>query len=108
MSRRGLIHVIDDEPVIHDVLGQLLASEGYEVELSSSGEEGLAKLEERSFDLFLLDLLMPGMKGLEVLEALRRRNPAALVIIITAYASVESAIEALKQGAFDYVQKPFI
>jgi DNA-binding NtrC family response regulator len=107
MSRRGLIHVIDDEPVIHDVLGQLLASEGYEVELSSSGEEGLAKLEERSFDLFLLDLLMPGMKGLEVLEALRRRDPAALVIIITAYASVESAIEALKQGAFDYVQKPF-
>ena len=107
MSRRGLIHVIDDEPVIHDVLGQLLASEGYEVELSSSGEEGLAKLEERSFDLFLLDLLMPGMKGLEVLEALHRRDPAALVIIITAYASVESAIEALKQGAFDYVQKPF-
>jgi two-component system response regulator PilR (NtrC family) len=107
MSHRGTIHVIDDEPVIHDVLGQLLTSEGYEVELSSSGEEGLAKIEERFFDLVLLDLLMPGLKGIEVLQALRRIDPRALVIIITAYASVESAIEAMKMGAFDYIQKPF-
>ena len=107
MSSRGTIHVIDDEPVIHDVLGQLLTSEGYEVELSSSGEEGLAKLDGRSFDVFLLDLLMPGLKGIEVLQAIRRINPHSQVIIITAYASVESAIEAMKHGAFDYIQKPF-
>ncbi len=107
MSQRGTIHIIDDEPVIHDVLGQLLTSEGYEVELSSSGEEGLAKFEGRAFDLVLLDLLMPGLKGIEVLQALRRIDPQAMVIIITAYASVESAIEAMKEGAFDYVQKPF-
>jgi two-component system response regulator PilR (NtrC family) len=99
--------VIDDEPIILEVLGQLLTSEGYEVESSSSGEEALQKYESRTFDLVLLDLMMPGMSGLDVLRALQRIQPEALVIIITAYASVESAIEAMKIGAFDYVQKPF-
>jgi DNA-binding NtrC family response regulator len=107
MSSPATIHIIDDEPVIHDVLGQLLSAEGFEVEHSASGEEGLAKYESAAFDLVLLDLLMPGMKGNEVLQAIRRIDPQALVVIITAYASVESAIEAMKLGAFDYVQKPF-
>jgi len=107
MSAKGLIHIIDDEPVIHDVLSQLLASEGYDVEISSSGEEGLQKHPGRAFDLILLDLLMPGMDGLEVLKAIRKIDPKAVIIIITAYASVESAIEAMKFGAYDYIQKPF-
>lgn len=107
MSSKGYIHVIDDEPVIHDVLGQLLASEDYEVEMSSSGEEALEKLGPRTFDLTLLDLLMPGMDGIEVLKKIKKIDPTAAVIIITAYASVESAIAAMKIGAFDYVQKPF-
>jgi two-component system response regulator PilR (NtrC family) len=107
MARKEIIHIIDDEPVIHDVLGQLLTSEGYEVELSSSGEEALAKMSTRPFDLVLLDLLMPGMNGIEVLRKIKRVDPQLLVIIITAYASVESAISAMKIGAFDYVQKPF-
>jgi two-component system response regulator PilR (NtrC family) len=101
------IHVIDDEPIIHDILGQLLTAEGYEVEISASGEDALQKYESRNFDLVLLDLMMPGMSGLEVLRALRKIQPQAVIIIITAYASVESAIEAMKIGAFDYVQKPF-
>lgn len=107
MSSKGIIHIIDDEPVIHDVLGQLLTSEGYEVEISSSGEEALQKYSSQAFDLTLLDLLMPGMDGLGVLKDLKRSNPDTLIIIITAYASVESAIEAMKMGAFDYIQKPF-
>jgi len=107
MSPKGSIHVIDDEPVIHDVLGQLLTAEGYEVDLSSSGEEALQKCAGQAYDLTLLDLLMPGMEGLEVLKAMKKMQPGALVIIITAYASVESAIEAMKIGAFDYLQKPF-
>ena len=107
MSTPRSIHVIDDEPIILEVLGQLLTSEGYEVEISASGEEALQKYESRTFDLVLLDLMMPGMSGLDVLRALQRIQPQALVIIITAYASVESAIEAMKIGAFDYVQKPF-
>ena len=107
MSSKGIIHVIDDEPVIHDVLAQLLTSEGYEIEPSTSGEEALAKLADRTFDVTLLDLLMPGMNGLEVLYRLKRIDPEAMVIVITAYASVESAIAAMKKGAFDYIQKPF-
>jgi two-component system response regulator PilR (NtrC family) len=107
MRTKGLIHVIDDEPVIHDVLSQLLTSEGYDIEISSSGEEALEKFEARTFDLVLLDLLMPGMNGIEILKAAKKIDPQALIIIITAYASVESAIEAMKIGAFDYIQKPF-
>ena len=107
MSARGIIHIIDDEPIIHDVLGQLLTSEGYEVEPSTSGEEALAKHSSQAFDLILLDLLMPGLDGIEVLKRIKRIDPQAMVIIITAYASVESAISAMKIGAFDYIQKPF-
>jgi len=107
MSTRGIIHIIDDEPIIHDVLGQLLTSEGYEVEPSMSGEEALAKHSSQAFDLILLDLLMPGLDGIEVLKRIKRIDPLAMVIIITAYASVESAISAMKIGAFDYIQKPF-
>jgi len=107
MSSKGIIHVIDDEPVIHDVLAQLLTSEGYEVEISSSGEEALEKFPSQSFDVILLDLLMPGMDGIEVLRRIKRIDPLVPVIIITAYGSVESAISAMKIGALDYVQKPF-
>jgi len=107
MASKGLIHIIDDEPIIHEILGQLLASEGYEVELSSNGEEALEKHSGDTFDLILLDLLMPEMDGIEVLKKLKKIDPQALIIIITAYASVESAIAAMKMGAYDYVQKPF-
>ena len=107
MVQKITIHVIDDEPIIHEVLGELLTSEGYEVEISSSGEEALDKYSTRSFGLVLLDLLMPGMDGIEVLKSIRKIEPHAVIIIITAYASVESAISAMKTGAFDYIQKPF-
>jgi two-component system response regulator PilR (NtrC family) len=107
MSSKGIIHVIDDEPVIHDVLAQLLTSEGYEVEISASGEEAMEKFPSQSFDVILLDLLMPGMDGIEVLRRIKKVDPLAPVIIITAYGSVESAISAMKIGALDYVQKPF-
>ena len=104
---KGIIHIIDDEPVIRDVLAQLLTSEDYEVEISSSGEEALEKFPSQSFDVILLDLLMPGLDGIETLRRIKRLDPAAAVIIITAYGSVESAISAMKIGALDYVQKPF-
>ncbi|MFB0565585.1 MAG: sigma-54-dependent transcriptional regulator, partial [Candidatus Aminicenantaceae bacterium] len=107
MASKGIIHIIDDESIIHDILGQLLTSEGYEVELSSRGEEALEKHSPDAFDLILLDLLMPEMDGIEVLKKLKKIDPFAFVIIITAYASVESAIAAMKIGAYDYIQKPF-
>lgn len=102
-----MIHIIDDEPIIHEVLGDLLSTEGYEVEMSSNGEEALRKYSSQAFDLVLLDLLMPGMDGIEVLKTLKKMDPYAVIIIITAYASIESAISAMKIGAFDYIQKPF-
>jgi DNA-binding NtrC family response regulator len=107
MTNKAIIHIIDDEPVIHDVLGQLLTSEGYEVELSSSGDEALEKFAPQSADVILLDLLMPGLDGIEVLRRIKKIDPTVAVIIITAYGSVESAIAAMKIGALDYVQKPF-
>jgi len=107
MAVKGRIHIIDDEPIIHEVLGDLLTSEGYETESSSGGEEALKKYMHQGYDLVLLDLLMPGMDGIEVLRQIKKINPHAVIIIITAYASVESAISAMKTGAFDYVQKPF-
>ena len=104
---QGSIHVIDDEPVIRDVLEQLLQAEGYDVTLSESGEAALSKFADNGFDLVLLDLLMPGRSGLEILPEIKKIQPSTIVIIITAYASVESAIQAMKIGAYDYVQKPF-
>jgi two-component system response regulator PilR (NtrC family) len=107
MTEKGRIHLVDDEAIIHEVLGELLTSEGYEVEISSRGKEALQKQESQFFDLVLLDLLMPGMDGIEVLKRLKKLDPYINVVIITAYASIESAINAMKIGAFDYVQKPF-
>lgn len=107
MKHKGKIHIIDDEPIIHEVLGDLLTSEGHSVVNSANGEEALEKQSSQSFDLILLDLLMPGMDGIEVLKRLKKIDSQAMIIIITAYASVESAISAMKMGAFDYVQKPF-
>jgi len=107
MQTKGKILIIDDEQIIHEVLGDLLTSEGYDVEKSLTGEEALERHASQSFDLVLLDLLMPGMDGIEVLKNMRKVSPQVVVVIITAYASVESAISAMKSGAFDYVQKPF-
>ena len=107
MTQKGIIHIIDDEPIIHEVLGDLLTSEGYELENSASGEEALDKHSSQSFQLVLLDLLLPGIDGIEVLKKLKKIDPNSVIIIITAFASVESAISAMKIGAYDYIQKPF-
>jgi two-component system response regulator PilR (NtrC family) len=107
MEKKGIIHIIDDEPIIYEVLQDILTSEGYDVEISSNGEEALEKHSSLNVDLILLDLLMPGMDGIEVLKRLKKIEPNVVVIIITAYASIESAISAMKTGAYDYIQKPF-
>jgi two-component system response regulator PilR (NtrC family) len=101
------ILVIDDEDVMQDVLGRLLRRKGFAVECAGSAEEGLARLAATDFDAVLCDIMLPGMNGLEALQSIRRDDPHAVVIMITAYASVESAIEAMKSGAFDYIAKPF-
>ena len=105
--RKGTILVVDDEEIMREILETLLTREGYDVKLASSGEEGLALARALPFDAAVVDIMMPGINGIETLDELRRFDEDLAVIIITAYASVESAISAMKSGAFDYITKPF-
>src|SRR5215218_9724623 len=106
-TRPGTILVVDDEEIMREVLETLLRREGYEVYLASSGEEGLELARTMSFDAALVDIMMPGIDGIATLDELKRIDEDLAVIIITAYASIESAISAMKSGAFDYITKPF-
>jgi DNA-binding response OmpR family regulator len=100
------ILVIDDEESICYFLERFLSREGYQVVAVSSGEAALARLASTEFDVVLLDLKMKGVSGLDVLADLRQRWPATSIIILTAHASLESAVEALRHGAHDYLFKP--
>lgn len=104
MSR---ILVVDDEAAIRKALVTLLTAAGHDVSTASSGEEGLASLAEREVDLVLVDMRMPGMSGLEMLQALHHRDPSLPCIVLTAHGTVRTAVEAMRAGAFDYVSKPF-
>jgi len=101
------ILVVDDEEVMRDVMSTLLAEAGYRVTLASDGAEGLALARKGSFDAAIVDVMLPEVSGLEVLEEIKKSDPDLVVLMITAYASVETAIQAIKKGAFDYVTKPF-
>lgn len=98
---------MDDEEVMRDVLGSLLGGEGYQVELAKNGEDGLDKFGQRSFDLVLLDVSMPGMGGLKTVEEVLKLDAEAVVVMITAYATFDTAISAMQRGAFTCISKPF-
>lgn len=98
---------IDDEEIVLRSCRRIFAGSGYEIETALSGEEGLSKALNQDFDLVVTDLKMPGIGGMEVLTRLRKSRPDTTVIIFTGYASVDTAREALKNGAFDYIPKPF-
>jgi DNA-binding NtrC family response regulator len=101
------ILIVDDEKAVRESLGSWFRDEGYQVDLAESAKEALAKLAHDNFDVFLLDVRMPGTDGLELQRKLKEAQPDATVIVMTAYASVETAVEAMKQGAYDYIIKPF-
>lgn len=101
------ILVVDDEEILQDVLGLLLRKEGFRPLAAKSGEDALVLYEKEPVELVLLDLMLPGMSGLEVLKQIRQRDPDQVVIVITAYSSIEGAIEAMREGAFHYIPKPF-
>ena len=107
MSDKGMVLVVDDEEVMRDILGSLLAKEGYRVKLAATGEEGLEVGRGEPVDVAIVDVMLPDMSGIEVLDALKRADPEMVVLMITAFASVETAISAMKMGAFDYITKPF-
>jgi two-component system, NtrC family, response regulator PilR len=105
MAERVL--VVDDEPGIREFLEIMLAQDGYEVNVASSGEEGLKVYRSREPDLVLTDVKMPGMNGLDLIREIRRLDSTVPIIAITAYASADDALRAVREGAYDYISKPF-
>ncbi len=105
-NRRLDILVVEDEPFQREMIRDHLVGEGYRVHEAESGEKALQLLEKHSFDLLLLDFRMPGMNGIEVLKEARRVAPHVEAILITAYGAIETAVEAMKAGAADYLTKP--
>lgn len=101
------ILVVDDEKSLRDFLTIMLENEGYEVQTASSGEKAVKLVQESAFDLVITDFRMKGANGIEVLEAVKVHNSAIPVLLMTAYASAETAVEAMKKGAYDYISKPF-
>lgn len=101
------ILVVDDEARIRKGCQAVLSTEGYSVQISESGSDALEMINANHYDIILLDLMMPGISGFDVLEKVRTLHPDTVVIVITGYATVEHSIEALKTGAFDFIPKPF-
>jgi DNA-binding NtrC family response regulator len=106
-EKKGKILVIDDEAEIRESLETLLGLEGYHVETAADGASGLRALESKLYDLVLLDLMLPDRSGLEVLEALRKRDSETPVVVLTAYGTLENAVAAIKNGASDFFTKPW-
>ena len=106
-QKKPIILVIDDEESIRDSCFQIIVKDGYQAETAKNGTEGLEKIRNVHPDMVLVDLKMPGKSGNEVLEELRTIDPHIIPVVITGYGTVDSAVEAMKSGAFDFVQKPF-
>jgi two-component system, NtrC family, response regulator AtoC len=107
MTRKGKLLVVDDEESLRILLGKELTREGYEVDVASGGEEALRRVREDFYHCVLLDIVMPEVDGLAVLRNMRAENITSEVIILTGNATLESAIECMKLGAFEYVRKPY-
>ena len=101
------ILIVDDEEVLRDVLEAVLRREGFDVVLAASGEECLSVLDNEEVDCVILDVMLPGISGIDTLRAIRISNPELPVVVITAFSSIDGAIEAMKHGAFHYIPKPF-
>ena len=103
---KGRILVVDDELVVRDSLGKWFTSEGYTARPAGGAREALEIIQQAEFDIALLDIKMPGMDGMELQGKLKEADPDLPVIVMTGYGSVETAVQALKRGAYDYVTKP--
>jgi DNA-binding NtrC family response regulator len=107
IAKKGSILVVDDEEIMRDVLETLLSPEGYRVDLAKTGEEGLELYGRRAYDVVLLDVSMPGIGGLRALEEFLKMDSEAVIVMITAYATFDTAIAAWERGAFGCIRKPF-
>ena len=108
MSESINVLVVDDERGIREGCRKILAGEGFAVDVAANGREGLDLVKAgKPYDLLLVDLMMPVMGGLELMDEVGRFNPEIIMIVITGFATIETAVEAMKHGAYDYVPKPF-
>ena len=98
--------IVDDERAIRNSLGEILTDEGYEVDTAEDGAVALQKVEKEKFDVIFCDIKMPGMDGIEVLGKLTEMGIDAAVVMISGHADIDTAVECIKKGAFDFVQKP--
>jgi DNA-binding NtrC family response regulator len=106
MAERLLI--VEDEDTLCRSLRRVFVKEGYEVDMADSAENAFALLEEKTYDLIITDIILPGISGIELLSKYRKQNPSQKVIIITAFASLSTAVEAIKAGACDFIIKPLM
>jgi DNA-binding NtrC family response regulator len=107
MMKHERILIVDDEEQMRDLLVKVLEKNGYQVAVSGDGAQALAFLEKEPVDLVVTDVRMPGMSGMEALRAIKELNPEIVVIIMTAFGSIDQAVQAVKEGAYDYISKPF-
>jgi len=106
-KKAAKILVVDDEISMRNLFSIMLAKEGYDVDTAEDGTAAVSLLDTKIYDLVITDIMMPKMKGTQVLKKVKEVHPETVVIMITAYASTESAVEAMKDGAYDYITKPF-
>jgi DNA-binding NtrC family response regulator len=106
IQTKGRILIVDDELVVRDSLGKWFTSEGYTAQPVSGAREALEVIQRAEYDIALLDIKMPGMDGMELQARLREADPDLTVVMMTGYASVDTAVQALKRGAYDYITKP--
>jgi len=98
--------LVDDETKFLDLLSQRLGTRGVEADTATSGEEALSKLKGKNLDVIILDVMMPGMGGIETLKRIRKENPEVQIIMLTGQGSVEKSVESMKEGAIDFLEKP--
>jgi len=106
MNKRKIL-VVDDEITVCKSICRAISSEEYEVDTALSGEEALKKDEQGKFDLVITDLMMPGISGLDLLSSLKEKRPEVMVIMVTGYPTIKTAVQSVRSGAFDYIPKPF-
>jgi len=98
--------LVDDEEKFLDVLSQRLGTRGVDAETATSGEDALVKMKNRSFDVIILDVMMPGIGGIETLKRIRKENPEVQIIMLTGQGTIDKAVEAMKEGAIEFLEKP--
>src|SRR5512143_479729 len=106
MNNKSSLLIVDDEAVVRDSLSRWFTEDGFAIGTAENAAAALRKVQERPWDIILLDIRMPGMDGMELQQRLRELDSGATIIFITAHATVDTAVQALKNGAFDYVTKP--